>query len=97
MLKVELNGNERIVNVKAEGTLPELMADVTTLLNVMYDNVKEEQKEDFKKGIKMLAEEELYTKTSKELDELTKKQKEKVKEKLKKELEDFLKDLFGGK
>jgi predicted RNA-binding protein Jag len=97
MLKVELNGNEGIVKVEACGSLPELMADVTTMLNVMYDGIKEEQKKDFKECVKRLAEEELYAKSKEEMDKLANEQKNKVKEKIKKELEDFLKNLFGDK
>ena len=97
MLKVELNGKEGIVEVEACGSLPELMSDITTVLNIMYDGIKEEQKKDFKECVKTIAEKELYAKTDEEMDKLVKEQKDKVKEKLKKELEDFLKDLFGDK
>lgn len=94
MLKVELNGNEGIVKVEANGALSELMADVTTMLNVMYEGLKEEQRQDFKYCVKRLADEELYAKTNKEMDELVKNQKEKLKKKLEKELGDLIKGLF---
>ena len=97
MLKFELNKEEGISSVEASGSLPELMADVTTLLNVMYEGISKEQREGFKACIKNLADEELYTKTDEEIDKLVKEQKKSVKQKLKKELEDFLKDLFGDK
>lgn len=94
MLKVELNGNKGIVKVEANGSLPELMADVTDLLSVMYEGIGEEQKEDFKNYVKHLADEELYAKTNKEMDELVKNKKEKLKKKLEKELGDLIKGLF---
>ena len=97
MLKVELNGKKGIASVEACGSLPELMADITTVLSVMCEGIREEQKEIFKDCVKHLAEEELYTKTNEEISELKKEQENKRKEKLKKELEDFLKNLFGDK
>jgi adenylate kinase len=97
MLKVEINGKEGITKVEANGVLPELMADVTILLNAMYEGISEKEKQNFKNCIKDLAEKELYAKSNEEIDKLVKEEKNKVKEELKKELKDLLKDLFGDK
>ena len=95
MLKVELNGNDGIVKVEACGSLPELMADVTTMLNVIYEGIEEEQRQCFKNCVKRLADEELYAKTNKELmDKLVKNKKEELKKRLEKELKE-LKELSG--
>lgn len=97
MLKVKINGNKGIVEVECGGSLPELMADVTTVLSCMYEGINKNQKEDFKRCIKHLADDELYTKTQKEVAELNKKKEEEIKEKIKNELEKLINDLFGKK
>ena len=86
MLKVEINGKEGIQNVVASGNLLELMADITNLLSIMYENISDDCKQDFNDCVKKLAEEELYTKNEEE-----------VKEKLKQEIKKFLDDLFEEK
>ncbi len=94
MLEVKINGNEGIVNVEANGSLPELMADVATMLNVMYEGISEKEKQDFKYCIKELAEKELYAKNDEEIDKIAKDKKEKLKKRLEKELGDLIKGLF---
>lgn len=95
MLKVEINGKEGIQNVVASGNLPELMADITNLLSIMYEGINDDCKQDFKDCVKKLAEEELYTKNEEEIKELAK--EEELKEKLKQEIKKFLDDLFEEK
>lgn len=97
MLKVEINGKEGIQNVVASGNLLELMADITNLLSIMYENISDDCKQDFNDCVKKLAEEELYTKNEEEIKELAKKSEEEVKEKLKQEIKKFLDDLFEEK
>ena len=92
MLEVKINGSKGIVEVKANGSLPELMADVTTMLNVMYEGISEKQ--NFKDCIKELAEKELYTKSNEEIDKIAKDKKEEFKKRLEKELGDLIKGLF---
>lgn len=94
MLEVKINGNEGIVNVEANGSLPELMADVEIMLNVMYEGISEKEKQNFKYCIKELAEKELYAKTSEEIDKIAKDKKEELKKRLEKELGDLIKGLF---
>lgn len=94
MLEVKINGNEGIVNVEANGSLPELIADVATMLNVMYEGISEKQKQNFKDCIKELAEKELYAKTKEEIDKIAKDKKEELKKILEKELGDLIKGLF---
>lgn len=94
MLEVKINGSKGIVEVKANGSLPELMADVTTMLNVMYEGISEKEKQNFKDCIKELAEKELYTKSNEEIDKIAKDKKEEFKKRLEKELGDLIKGLF---
>lgn len=70
------------------------MADVTILLNIMYEGINEKEKQEFKHCVKRLADEELYAKTDEEMDKLVKKEKEELKKKLEKELGDLIKGLF---
>ena len=95
MLKVEINGKEGIVKIEAKGILPELMADVTSLLQTMYEGINENEKEKFKECIKSLAEKEIYTKSEEEIANLVKAKREDFKKKLEKELGDLIKGLFN--
>lgn len=94
MLKVEINGKKGIVSVQGEGTLSELIVDITALLKGVYKGLSEDCKEEFKKCVKQLAEEELYAKSNEEMNEIIKNQKEEFKKRLEKEFGDFIKGLF---
>jgi hypothetical protein len=92
MLNAKINKGE--ISIQASGNLPELMSDVTMLLGGLYDNVIEEQKEDFKYCLERLVKDELYSKTCKEIKEKADKEKEEVLKKLLDETpEDLLKML----
>ena len=84
MLKCFIKGEEGKIDIEANGTTPELMADITTLLKVMYEGV--DCKEDFDRCLKVLVEEELYKKSEKEFEEINKNKKEELLKKLLEEL-----------
>ena len=94
MLKVELNGEKGIVNVQAEGTLPELMADITTMVSCIYDGLNNDEViKEFRKMFKHLADEELYTKSKEEMHELAENKKKEAFGKAKEEFKDLLKEI----
>ena len=93
MLKVEINKGE--TSVEASGKLPEICADITALLSVIYDGLNDEDvKKDFVFCIKKMAKEELFTKKDKELQKIRKqKEKECLEELIKEMPEDVIKML----
>ena len=96
MLEVKLNGEKGDIYLEVEGNLSELLSDVTILLQCMYKGIREEEKKEFVKCIKIMAENELFTKSSKEIGEETEKIKNKIMKKIvnDEELLDLLKDIF---
>lgn len=97
MLKVEINGKKGDFLVEGKGSIPELCADVTTMLCIMYDGISKENKKDFVDGIKRVAKEELFIKTNEEMSKLRKEKEKKVEEQtkeLKRDLMKFIEDIL---
>ena len=94
MLNVEINRKEGIINVEASGSLQEMMADLTTLLNIEYEGLGDKEKQDaLECCLKGLLEDRLYAKSSEEISNLAK-EKEKERKKKEEEVEREIKDLF---
>ena len=68
MLECKIDGRKGDVQVNADGNLPEILSNITILLNVVYDGLKGDgAKEAFVYSIEEMARDKIYTKNSDEL------------------------------
>lgn len=92
---IEFKNNEGKCSIKANGDLSELCADVTVLINEVYNGLEEKELKDlFKYAMTQAVNDGICFKTNEELKEIVKEKKEKIKRFLEK-LQD-LQDLLGN-
>ena len=93
MLEAKINGRTGNFDIKAKGEVHEIMADITTLLEEIYNGLNNKDKVDFKRCVLTMAEEELYTLSGEEMQKKTEELERKTKKDLE-ELEELLKKVF---
>ena len=89
MLKAEVNGREGLLSLSVSGDMPSICAEISIILRKIYSGIEgEREKCFFVDCIKNMANDELYTKTKEEFDELTMKIRKKHEKSSIKELAD---------
>lgn len=82
MLYCKINGNNGEIELSVGGKLYEIMADITTMLGIIYDKLEDDLKDQFEFCLYKMFEEKIYKQSIAELEERAKKIREdNVKEK----------------
>lgn len=89
MIQAKISKNETSININ--GSLADIMTDITVLLRSVYNGFCEEARDDFEHNLKSIIEARLYAVTEEQLDRAS----EKI-EKMMKNKEDFFKALKNG-
>lgn len=89
MLKIEINKGETSININ--GTMADIMTDITILLRSIYNGLSGEAKQDFEHDLETLVKTRIYAMSEEDIDKAAKRLEKAVKDK-----ESFLKALKDG-